>query len=210
MGLAGDQRLNFSQNKTLAESHSNGVDLFLFEVFEQGKYVFQGEIQLVDNLYQEEQTDINGNLWKVWIFPLKLAADCLGIPLPEPIILKKQIQKQKEASRLSDEELEKRAKYSKKGVGTRQIVSTIYERNEYVSELAKRRTNGVCRLCDEAAPFNNKQGKPFLESHHIVWLSKSGEDIIENTVALCPNCHRKMHILNLRSDINKLKIKARS
>jgi len=65
MGLAGDQRLNFSQNKTLAESHSNGVDLFLFEVFEQGKYVFQGEIQLVDNLYQEEQTDINGNLWKV-------------------------------------------------------------------------------------------------------------------------------------------------
>ena len=39
MELEGDQRLNFSQNKTLAESHSNGVDLFLFEVFEHGDFL---------------------------------------------------------------------------------------------------------------------------------------------------------------------------
>jgi 5-methylcytosine-specific restriction protein A len=111
-------------------------------------------------------------------------------------------------ARISDEELEKRAIYSKKGVGTRQVSSTTYERNEYVSEFAKRRANGVCQLCDEPAPFNNKQGEPFLESHHIIWLSKGGNDTIENTVALCPNCHRKMHSLNLKLNIKKLKIKA--
>ena len=28
---------------------------------------------------------------------------------------------------------------------------------------------------------------------------------IHNTVALCPNCHRKMHSLCLEEDVNKLK-----
>ena len=35
-----------------------------------------------------------------------------------------------------------------------------------------------------------------METHHIEWLSKGGSDTIDNTVALCPNCHKKMHILN--------------
>ncbi|WP_068985414.1 HNH endonuclease [Lysinibacillus xylanilyticus] len=33
-------------------------------------------------------------------------------------------------------------------------------------------------------------------------LWKGGEDTIENCVALCPNCHRKMHSLALNEDIN--------
>ena len=49
-----------------------------------------------------------------------------------------------------------------------------------------------------------KNGEPYLETHHIVWLSEGGEDSIENTVALCPNCHRKMHVVNLQEDIDKL------
>jgi len=74
--------------------------------------------------------------------------------------------------------------------------------------LPKRRANGFCQLCEEPAPFKDKKGEPFLESHHIVWLSKGGDDTIENTVALCPNCHRKMHSLNLKSDINHLEEKS--
>ena len=37
------------------------------------------------------------------------------------------------------------------------------------------------------------------------WLSKGGMDSAENCVALCPNCHRRMHILNDQADINTLK-----
>lgn len=208
MGLEGDQNINYSQNKTLAQVHSNNVEPFLFEVFEEGQYIYRGKVDLAEEPYQEEQPDINGNIRKVWIFPLKLVEEKPSIPLPGLIILKRQQERQKEAKRLSYEELEKRAMYSKKGVGTRQVSSTTYERNEYVSELAKRRANGVCQLCDEPAPFKDKKGEPFLESHHIVWLSKGGDDTIENTVALCPNCHRKMHIVKLKSDIKKLKLKA--
>ena len=81
--------------------------------------------------------------------------------------------------------------------------TTFYERSPIISVLAKRRADGVCQLCDRTAPFA-KNGIPYLETHHIIWLSNGGEDTLENTVALCPNCHRKMHMLDLKQDIDKL------
>ena len=54
------------------------------------------------------------------------------------------------------------------------------------------------------APFSDKNGEPYLESHHVEWLSKGGEDSIDNVVALCPNCHRKMHVVNDVDDLEKL------
>ena len=208
MGLEGDQRIDSTQNKTLAESQTNGVEVFLFEVFDSGNYIFRGQVELTDKPYEEDQPDINSNLRKVWIFPLILINEGNSVHLPESIIQKKQEKKDKEARRLSDEELKERVRYVKKQAGKREVSSATYERNAYVAELAKRRANGICQLCDEPAPFQDQNGAPYLESHHIVWLSKGGEDTIENATALCPNCHRKMHILNLKSDINKLKTKS--
>ena len=78
-------------------------------------------------------------------------------------------------------------------------------RDQYIAEYAKRVANSVCQLCGKNAPFNNKEGKPYLEAHHIEWLSKGGEDTIDNVVALCLNCHRKMHILDDPKDKEFLK-----
>ncbi|WP_027702080.1 HNH endonuclease [Metaclostridioides mangenotii] len=50
----------------------------------------------------------------------------------------------------------------------------------------------------------NLNNEPYLDVHHIIWLSKGGNDDIDNTVALCPNCHKKMHIFNLDKDIEHL------
>ena len=66
-------------------------------------------------------------------------------------------------------------------------------------------SRGICELCGSKAPFNDKNGNPYLEIHHIQWLSKGGRPVPENTVALCPNCHRKVHLLNDEEDIRKLK-----
>ena len=88
--------------------------------------------------------------------------------------------------------------------GTRSVNSTAIVRNPYVSEYAKRLANGICALCGQPAPFRDAAGKPYLETHHIVWLSEGGSDSIDNTVALCPNCHRKMHILKRLEDVTKL------
>ena len=70
-GKVGDQDINYSQNKTLANSNENGISLFLFEIFEDRRYIYQGKVKLVDSPYQEIQTDINKKERKVWIFPLK-------------------------------------------------------------------------------------------------------------------------------------------
>lgn len=79
-----------------------------------------------------------------------------------------------------------------------------YVRDKYVSEYAKIRAHGRCQLCGQPAPFKDSSGRPYLETHHIIWLADGGDDSIENTVALCPNCHRKMHTLNLDEDVDKL------
>lgn len=115
----------------------------------------------------------------------------------------------KKAEALDPKELEKRAKErSTKKAGHRSVVSNTYIRDPYVAEYAKERAHGICQLCGKPAPFKDKSGKPYLESHHIVWLSEGGADSVENTVALCPNCHRKMHVLNSSADRDLLFKKA--
>jgi len=72
------------------------------------------------------------------------------------------------------------------------------------------RAEGICELCENKAPFFDKYGNPFLETHHVEYLSKGGKDSIENVVALCPNCHRRIHNLKLESDIDFLKQKLKT
>lgn len=86
------------------------------------------------------------------------------------------------------------------------VSTIIYNRDSNITQYVKILSNGKCQLCESPAPFKDQQGKPFLESHHIDWLSNGGKDTIQNSIALCSNCHRKMHILNLEEDVNKLKL----
>ena len=66
-------------------------------------------------------------------------------------------------------------------------------------------SNGKCELCGEQAPFNYRDGTPYLEPHFVQWLSEGGSPTIDNVVALCPNCHKKIHVLHLQSDLLKLR-----
>lgn len=80
--------------------------------------------------------------------------------------------------------------------GKQKKIKTIteqYDRDQKVKECTLRRANGICDLCNCAAPFVTKNNEPYLESHHIIALKEKGFDSIVNTVALCPNCHRQMH-----------------
>ncbi len=54
-----------------------------------------------------------------------------------------------------------------------------YQRSLEVAKKAKKRANGICELCRNTAPFDDKNGEPYLESHHIEWLSKGGRDDVE-------------------------------
>jgi 5-methylcytosine-specific restriction protein A len=46
MGLKGSQKLSFSQNRTLSQSQTSGIIVHLFEVFQPGRYIYAGEVEL--------------------------------------------------------------------------------------------------------------------------------------------------------------------
>lgn len=74
------------------------------------------------------------------------------------------------------------------------VTVTVYDRNPDVVAEVLLRARGVCEGCSSNAPFLRKSNlTPYLEVHHIVPLSSDGEDTVENSEALCPNCHREKH-----------------
>lgn len=70
---------------------------------------------------------------------------------------------------------------------------TSYLRDPLVKAWVLNQADGRCEGCLKPAPFMTSDGTPYLEVHHVVPLSEGGPDEISNTVALCPNCHRKAH-----------------
>ncbi|CAD5270293.1 MULTISPECIES: HNH endonuclease [Halomonadaceae] len=200
MGQLGEMSLTFQQNKTLNESPANGVAVHLFEVFKTNEYTYIGEVERVAPPYQATQPDNEGKPRQAWLFPLRLkSADV--VPIDEVAAIELAIKKERRARKLSNKDLRARAENAPAQVGSRVGQTTFIPRSPYIAAYAKRRANGHCELCQQPAPFETRKGEPYLECHHIKWLSKGGDDSIENTVALCPNCHRKMHALNLEIDI---------
>ena len=83
MGKVGVQVLAGNQNKTLAESETNGIEVHLFEVDDPRKYTYPGVVELAGKPYQEDKLDDNGNPRKVWMFPLKKVSWTKVVPAEE-------------------------------------------------------------------------------------------------------------------------------
>lgn len=68
-----------------------------------------------------------------------------------------------------------------------------YTRSQSVVEYVKARARGECEGCGEPAPFTSKTGEPYLHAHHTHELGEGGSDTPETVIALCPNCHYRVH-----------------
>ena len=204
MGLEGPQALDSAQNKTLAQSGSNGVAVHLFEVHRAGIYEYVARVELTSTPYESTQPDVKGTLRSVWIFPVRPLDGSGAPPIPESTFWEVFARQRRDAKQLSDGEIERRARALGGSSSSRMTTSNTYARNEYVAEYARRRAAGKCELCEQPAPFRRRNGEPYLESHHVKWLARGGSDTVDNTVALCPNCHRVMHILDRKEDRKRL------
>ena len=71
--------------------------------------------------------------------------------------------------------------------------SSEYSRSAAIRHYVKNRANGHCEGCQEPAPFTSKTGEPYLHAHHIFELSDGGSDTPDTVIALCPNCHFRVH-----------------
>jgi len=80
---------------------------------------------------------------------------------------------------------------------------TQYDRDQNVVRAVLQRANGLCDGCRRESGFIRKStGEPYLEVHHIKFLSDGGPDRAWNAVALCPNCHRRCHYADDREAFN--------
>jgi len=68
-----------------------------------------------------------------------------------------------------------------------------YTRSTEVRRYVMKRADGVCEGCAEPAPFTSKTGEPYLHAHHVHELSDGGSDMRSTVIALCPNCHYRVH-----------------
>ena len=130
----------------------------------------------------------------------------LNVVTPELGVVNQEFEEAvKKESKKTIKKLEQDAKKKASQPTTSNVQTKVYHRDPTIAAYVKKRANGHCQLCGKQAPFNDSDGEPYLECHHIDWLSKGGMDSIDNCVALCPNCHRKMHVLNDPNDIALLK-----
>jgi hypothetical protein len=68
------------------------------------------------------------------------------------------------------------------------------ERSGKVVAITLRRASHRCEMpgC-KAELFSTEAGTPYLEVHHLTWLSDNGPDHPINTAALCPSHHKQLH-----------------
>lgn len=77
---------------------------------------------------------------------------------------------------------------------TPQVHKTIFRaRSSAIRLYVLARTQGLCEGCGSNAPFVTPDGSPYLEAHHVNRLADEGPDHPNKVIALCPNCHSKVH-----------------
>lgn len=211
MGTVGDQSLDWLQNKTLYHSPQWCIRVFLFTKIKEREinYYYQGIVSLKEEPFQDLEKDTNGNWRYVWKFPLIILKSANHEDWLVERLEQYRTKSQKcQANKLDMMSLYDKAKNVEDSVGGRRNSSggkkNPYKRNGYVATYAVKRAKGICECCEKNAPFS-VEGEPYLESHHIHWLSKGGRDTIENVSGVCPNCHRKLHKLCLKADVERVK-----
>ena len=109
-GLKGDQELN-KNNLTLYNTFVNpspkDPDLFLFEVWTEGKYTYVGPVEIADMPYIDQQKDINSVLRKVWIFPIKMKGTNPELPSDYKVLKNGSVRPRKDLRPITNFEVKK-------------------------------------------------------------------------------------------------------
>lgn len=170
-------------NRAIRDHSADGRSLLLFRA-ETAGLRFQGELIYAGH-HVERALDRGGHLRDAIVFELRY------LEAVEEAV----------ASLKGDDqevgliELRRRAyaAVSVNTTGTTSTSRTVYVRSRDVKAYVAARAAGLCEGCSQPAPFDRPDGSPYLEPHHIRRVSDGGPDHPAFVVALCPNCHRRVH-----------------
>lgn len=77
---------------------------------------------------------------------------------------------------------------------------TSYYRDPKVAAWVLQFAGGVCEVCGTQG-YETDNGISFLSTHHVTPLSEGGPDTTWNVVAICENCHGKLHRWKYREEM---------
>lgn len=183
-GTTGDMTMD-KGNKAIRDHNKNEESIHLFEDTDMPWIVqYVGELTYFE--YEEKQMDDeNGDSRTGFRFHLRPVDDS-NLTLTDEL-----------SDSLSDEVVFERAekKASSGPIEPKQQTSNEYRYpgSEEVRRYALRVADDVCQGCRSDAPFTDKSGEPYLEVHHIEPRSSGGADVPDNVIAICANCHRRVH-----------------
>jgi 5-methylcytosine-specific restriction protein A len=179
-GQVGDMQLQRG-NRAIAEHSVSGKSLLLFHKTDDGLR-FEGEM-VYEAHHIERAPDRTGADRDAIVFELR--------PLEA---VEEVVEAQGPPAGATLEELRQLALTAAAGPSqSTQGVRNVYQRSRDVRNYVLARANGNCEGCALPAPFLRSDGNPYLEPHHLRRLSDGGPDHPAHVIALCPNCHRRVH-----------------
>ena len=196
-GQEGDQKL-IGNNKALLEAKSKGYTVYFFEVLKKDEYIYRGIVEVVGEPYQEDQPDKNGNMRKVWMFPVRLVKN---VKIAEAEADKKLLEA---LDYLSGKDYNKPdfdyiLTPQEKPLPIIRDHVKIWTRNPAVSAAALSYAGFHCEIDEEHPSFiRRKNNLNYVEPHHLVPMKYSDVfdvslDVPANIVSLCSNCHNEIH-----------------
>jgi 5-methylcytosine-specific restriction protein A len=168
-------------NLAIASHAADGKSLLLFRKTTEGLR-FLGEM-VYDKHHTEKAPDREGNERDAIVFELR--------PLSAIVETTDEIPETEPTKTL--EELRALAKAATAPPAKTSSVRNVYQRSRDVRAYVLARATGNCEGCKNPAPFIRKDDTPYLEPHHIRRVSDGGPDNPSFVIALCPNCHRRVH-----------------
>ena len=74
-----------------------------------------------------------------------------------------------------------------------------FQRAPGLAKEAIQKAGNECELDPSHKSFNDKDGKAYMEGHHLIPIARQGNfqnslNQVENIVCLCPNCHKEIHL----------------
>lgn len=179
-------------NRALRDHRADGKTVHLFRIARKGVVGYEGEATYLGH-HREPSRDRHGDAREAIVFELALDSYTPeGSSIPD-------LRSKQEPARSAMWKMELaqlRANASSEPTSsdeTKTRVQEVRARSQAVKIYARRRADGVCEGCDSPAPFMDRRGRPFLEVHHIYRLADDGPDDPDSVIALCPNCHRRVH-----------------
>jgi len=189
-GQLGDMKMSRG-NRAIRDHAENDKELHLFEAIGSGKVRYLGQAFYL-NHHLEERRDKADDLRSAIIFELEVdpggaeATDEASTGVEPPTHRRLQSKPLDELRRLA---LQK----ASPSASTAERRTNVHLRSEAIRTYVLKRARGICEGCEKEAPFVTRQRHPYLEAHHVSRISDGGPDHPAWVIALCPNCHRRVH-----------------